>query len=193
VRPVHGLGMVLAGGLVALAGCSDRGGGPDVCAEDPCACGQWPDLPSAPVRAPAVAFEVWREGEIERYEWLASAGDGIACEVLDCEQTRMTLTFTAREGAPRLELEACGVSEGTLLRPLELASTTACGPGDYGVVMRWLDGGVWQSEPSSPACRLNATRREGTLTGTFECGRLRSPVGTEVRLGTGTFECAVAQ
>jgi hypothetical protein len=143
------------------------------------------------VRDPAVAFDVWREGVVERHEWHASAGDTIECRALDCEQSIMAITFAAQGGAPRLELEACGFGRDTLLRPLESPSFPECGPGVRGFVARWSDGEVWRSEPSSPTCRLNATKRDGELVGTFECGLLRSDAGTEVRLGTGSFECTL--
>jgi hypothetical protein len=178
-------------GLWAAAGCGSEGAASDACEEDPCACGIEPDLALEPVREPAVAFDVRRDGVTERYEWLAAAGDTIECRRLDCEQLQLAVVFAAQGGAPRLELEACGVVDSSLLPPFPRTSTDDCEERERGFVVRWVDGEVWQSEPGSPACQLNMTRREGTITGTFECGALRSAAGTEVRLGTGSFECTV--
>jgi len=187
----HGVGSV--GLAVALGGSACGGPGPDVCDEDPCACDRFPDLPLEPVREPAVAFEVWQGGVAARHEWLAAAGDTIECKQLDCEPGRMALVFAAASGAPRLELDACSVVSSSLLPPFPFERSRAdeCEPDDRGFVARWIDGQVWQSAPSSPACQLNMTIRDGTITGTFECGSLRSEAGTEVRLGTGSFECTV--
>jgi hypothetical protein len=178
----------------AFGGLACGGDGPEVCDEDPCACGQKPDLPLEPVREPAVAFDVWQGGAAVRHEWLASAGDTIECRQLDCERGRMTLVFAAAGGAPRLELDACSVIGNSLLPPFpfERARADECEPDDRGFVARWIDGQEWRSAPSSPACQLNMTFREGTIAGTFECGSLRSDAGEEVRLGTGSFECTVA-
>ncbi len=163
--------------------------GPD----DPCACGIEPDLPVSAVVDPAVAFTLERDGTSERIEWQGSAGAAIECRTLDCEQQRVRLVFAAAGGQPRLELEACGGVDATLLTPLALPTIEACGPRDRGFVVRWVDGEVWQSEPDAPTCKLNKTREGGTLVGSFECGALRSPAGTEVRLGGGTFECALGR
>lgn len=163
---------------------------PDVCEEDPCECAMVADVQPELLPVPEVGFEVWQDGSIEPYAWSQAAGDTVQCQRLDCLQDVVTLTFAAAAGGPRLEIEACGLAQRGTFGPLDPPSFPDCEPSQAGFVARWVDGEVWQTRPGLAPCQLLVNTRGSALTGTFECAGLRSESGREVRLSTGSFECA---
>ena len=176
--------------MIALFGCSGSAPG-DPCEDDPCACESIADVMPETLPEAEIAFDVWHDGSIESYAWSEAAGNTVECQRLDCLQNVVTLRFAAAGGGPVLEMDVCGAAERVIFTPLSPPSFPDCMPMQRGVEMRWRDGDAWASGPAADPCRLLITLRGSAVTGTFECAGLRSESGSEVRLATGSFECAI--